>query len=62
MDMARYDHLPIYKKAFELTKYFDKHQDTKAVYIYIEGNLEKWLVHHVETMDKMMAQFYHICS
>jgi len=22
--MARYDHLPIYKKAFELAKYFDK--------------------------------------
>jgi hypothetical protein len=22
--MARYDHLPIYKRAFELAKYFDK--------------------------------------
>lgn len=40
-----------------LTKYFEKHKDTKAIYVYIEGNLEKWLVHHIETMDTMTALF-----
>jgi len=40
-----------------LTKYFDRHKDTKAIYIYIEGNLEKWLIHHIQTMDTITAQF-----
>jgi len=40
-----------------LTKYFDTHKDTKAVSVYIEGNLEKWLIHHIETMDTITAHY-----
>ena len=40
-----------------LVKYFDKHQDPKAVSAYIEGSLTPWMIYHVNTMDSAMAQF-----
>ena len=38
-----------------LIKYFDKNQNPKAIIAYIDGNLEKWLLHHIETMDAAVA-------
>ena len=40
-----------------LVKYFKKTQDPRAIKIHIEGNLEKWLIHHIQTMDTVTAQF-----
>lgn len=40
-----------------LISYFDKNKDTKAIYAYVEGNLKSWVVHHIETMDTVTAQF-----
>lgn len=40
-----------------LVKYFDENRDPKAITAYIDGNLTKWLVHHIETMDTITAQF-----
>lgn len=34
-----------------LIKYYEKNLQPNAVIAYIEGNLKKWLVHHMETMD-----------
>ena len=38
-------------------KYFEEHKDARAISAYIEGNLTPWLIHHIETMDTMTAQF-----
>ena len=40
-----------------IIKYFQTHQDTKAIRAYIEGNLKSWMIHHVETMDASAAKF-----
>ena len=40
-----------------LIKYFEKNRDTKAIYVYIEGSLTPWMIHHVETMDTATAAF-----
>jgi hemerythrin len=40
-----------------LINYFEKNKDTKAVAAYVEGNLERWFIHHIETMDTMTAMF-----
>ncbi len=40
-----------------LIKYFDTNRDTKAIIAYLDGNLVKWLLHHIETMDTITAQF-----
>ena len=37
--------------------YFEKHQDIRAVYAYIEGNLKPWILHHADTMDRVLALF-----
>jgi len=37
--------------------YFEKHQDPRAIYAYIEGNLTPWILHHADTMDRMLALF-----
>jgi len=34
-----------------LIKYFEKNSQANAIIAYIEGNLKKWLIHHMETMD-----------
>ncbi len=34
-----------------LIKYYEKNLQPNAVIAYIEGNLKKWLIHHMETMD-----------
>lgn len=39
-----------------IIKYFQTHQDTKAIRAYIEGNLKSWMIHHVETMDASAAK------
>ena len=38
-------------------KYFEEHKDPSAISAYIEGNLKSWLIHHIETMDTITAQF-----
>ena len=40
-----------------LIKYFEKTKDPRAIATHIEGNLEKWLIHHIQTMDTVTAQF-----
>lgn len=40
-----------------LIKYFDTNKDPKAIIAYLDGNLVRWLIHHIETMDTMTAQF-----
>ncbi|MEA1983041.1 MAG: hemerythrin family protein [Campylobacterota bacterium] len=40
-----------------LRKYFDKNRDPNAVIAYIDGNLVKWMLHHIETMDTVTANF-----
>ncbi|MEA1880061.1 MAG: hemerythrin family protein [Campylobacterota bacterium] len=37
--------------------YFEKHQEPRAVYAYIEGNLTAWTHHHADTMDRTLALF-----
>jgi hemerythrin-like metal-binding protein len=37
--------------------YFEKHQDPSAIHAYIEGSLTPWILHHADTMDKMLALF-----
>lgn len=39
-----------------LVKHFDTHHDTQAIFVYIEGYLAPWFIHHTETMDKAMAE------
>lgn len=39
-----------------LIEYFAKNQDPRAVTAYIDGNLEKWLIHHIQTMDTVTAK------
>lgn len=40
-----------------LMKYYDKNKEPKAVIAYIAGNLERWLIHHIDTMDRDAAIF-----
>ena len=40
-----------------LVQYFQRTKDPKAIYAYSKGNLTPWRVHHIETMDTMMALF-----
>ena len=37
--------------------YFEKNQDPRAIYAYIKGNLRPWILHHADTMDRMLALF-----
>jgi len=45
------------KELKALTLYFEKHQDTKAIYIHIQGGLSPWILHHMKTMDTEAAEF-----
>lgn len=38
-----------------LVKYFERTREPKAIYAYSKGNLTPWRIHHIETMDTMMA-------
>jgi len=38
-----------------LIKYFEKNRDTNAITAYVDGNLVRWLLHHIETMDTVTA-------
>lgn len=40
-----------------LIKYFDKNRDTRAIVAHIDGNLVRWVLYHMETMDGAMAKF-----
>lgn len=40
-----------------LIEYFEKNQDPKAIFVYIEGSLSPWLKHHINTMDTVTAMF-----
>jgi hemerythrin len=40
-----------------LVKYFEKNKDPKAIYAYSKGNLTPWRIHHIQTMDTVMAQY-----
>lgn len=38
-----------------LVEYFERTKEPKAIYAYSKGNLTPWRVHHIETMDTLMA-------
>jgi hemerythrin len=40
-----------------LVKYFAKNREPNAVIAYIDGNLVRWMIHHIETMDTVTANF-----
>ena len=40
-----------------IINYFKERQDPQAIAAYIEGNLERWTIHHINTMDVEMADF-----
>lgn len=40
-----------------LINYFEKNKEPKAIYAYSKGNLTPWRIHHIETMDTMMALY-----
>ena len=40
-----------------IIKYFTERQDPQAIAAYIEGNLNSWTIHHIQTMDAEMATF-----
>ena len=40
-----------------IIKYFTERQDPQAIAAYIEGNLNSWTIHHMQTMDAEMATF-----
>ena len=42
-----------------LRKYFDTNRDTNAIVAYLDGNLVRWLLHHIETMDTVTATHIH---
>lgn len=37
--------------------YFEINKEPRAIYAYIEGNLEAWTLHHADTMDRELALF-----
>jgi hemerythrin len=39
-----------------IIKYFDERRDPNAIMAYIEGNLKAWMIDHVKTMDRVMAE------
>lgn len=39
-----------------LVSYFERTRDPKAMYAYSKGNLTPWRIHHIQTMDTLMAQ------
>ena len=40
-----------------IIKYFNERQDPQAILAYIEGNLARWVIHHIQTLDKSAATF-----
>ncbi|MEA3371560.1 MAG: hemerythrin family protein [Campylobacterota bacterium] len=40
-----------------LIKYFDKNRDVNAIIAHIDGNLARWVLYHMETMDAVMAKY-----
>lgn len=40
-----------------LVNYFERTRDPKAMYAYSTGNLTPWRIHHIQTMDTMMAKY-----
>lgn len=40
-----------------LVGYFERTREPKAIYAYSKGNLTPWRIHHIETMDTMMAEY-----
>jgi hemerythrin len=40
-----------------IINYFEQNKDIKAVSAYIEGGLTRWMIHHIETMDTVTAQY-----
>jgi hemerythrin len=40
-----------------LVNYFERTREPKAIYAYSKGNLTPWRIHHIQTMDTMMAQY-----
>ena len=45
------------KELQSVIRYFEENKETRAIYVYIEGTLAPWLIHHTQTMDTMMATF-----
>ena len=40
-----------------LVGYFERTKEPKAIYAYSKGNLTPWRIHHIQTMDAMMAEY-----
>lgn len=40
-----------------LVNYFARTREPKAIYAYSKGNLTPWRIHHIQTMDTMMAEY-----
>ena len=40
-----------------LVSYFQRTKDPKAMYAYSTGNLTPWRIHHIQTMDTLMADY-----
>jgi hemerythrin-like metal-binding protein len=38
-----------------LVSYFERTKEPKAIYAYSKGNLTPWRIHHIQTMDTLMA-------
>ena len=45
------------KELNSIIKYFAERKDPKAISAYVEGNLISWSIHHMETMDSVMAKY-----
>lgn len=39
-----------------IIEYFDTRKDPNAILAYIDGNLQRWMIDHVKTMDSVMAE------
>ena len=40
-----------------LVAHFEKTQNTKSVFVYIEGSLTPWMLDHIKTMDTVTAAY-----
>jgi len=55
--MHKAEHDRHQKELQSVAAYFEKHQDPSAITAYIDGSLTPWLLHHIQTMDSVTAQF-----
>lgn len=56
-EMHKEEHDRHLHELFSVINYFNQHQQCSAVTAYINGTLSPWLIHHIETMDTVTAQY-----